>query len=86
MEIILSPETWFRLRREYLAVTPGLPPRTLAVRDVLGVRGRLVAGAQGCVIRYFGGVDFPPDQAVVDGFIDLSRLQEHQPDASDRPD
>lgn len=78
LEVILSPETWNRLMREYLAFTPGLQPARVAVRNVLGVRGRLVAGAQGCAIRYFGGMDLPPDQAVVDGFIDLSGLQERE--------
>ncbi len=84
LEVILSPETWDRLKRQHRAVTQGLPSRRLAVRDVLGVRGRLVAGAQGCAIRYFGGVDLPPDQAVSDGFIDLSRFREPQASASGR--
>lgn len=50
------------------------PPRVISSRDVLGVRNKLVPGTQGAVVRYFGGMDFPPDQAVEDGFIDLSEL------------
>lgn len=74
MEVILSPETWIQLKREYLSLTPQLQPLKLSVRDVLGVRGRLRAGTYGCVIRYFGGVDFPPDPAITDGFIDRARF------------
>ena len=74
MEVILSPETWIQLKREYLSLTPRLQPLKLSVRDVLSVRGRLVAGTYGCVIRYFGGVEFPPDPAITDGFVDGTRF------------
>jgi hypothetical protein len=73
MEVILSPESWERLKRQYRASVPGLPPKVISAREMLGVRNKLVPGTQGAIIRYFGGMDFPPDQAVEDGFIDLSK-------------
>lgn len=75
IEVIMSPETWERLKRQYCANAPGLTPRVISSRDVLGLRNKLVPGAQGAVVRYFGGMDFPPDQAVEDGFIDLSKFR-----------
>lgn len=74
VEVVLSPETWPRLQHAYSEFTPGLLPKALVVRDVLGLRGRLAAGASGCIIRCFGGIHFPPDPAVTDSFIDLPRL------------
>lgn len=78
MEVVLSPDTWSRLQVQHKEGTPGLIGR-LAVRDVLGVRGRLVEGVAGCSIRYFGGIDFPPDPAVTDGFVDLAHLRDITP-------
>lgn len=75
IEVIMSPETWDRLKRQYRASVSGLSPRVISCRDVLGVRNKLAPGAQGAVIRYFGGMDFPLDPALEDGFIDPSELK-----------
>ena len=80
----MSPETWDRLKRQYCASVPGPTPRVISSRDVLGVRNKLVSGTQGAVVRYFGGMDFPPDQALEDGFIDLSALKGVRGQTTDR--
>ena len=75
MEIIMSAGTWATLREQYRKALPGLAPKTVSAREVFGVRSKLVSGTQGCVIRYFGGMDFPLDQAIIDGFVDRNMMQ-----------
>ena len=75
IEVVMSPQTWEGLRRQYCGTLQGMAPKVISARDVLGVRNRLVPDAQGATIRYFGGMDLPPDQAVEDGFIDLGRIR-----------
>lgn len=75
MEIIMSAGTWAMLREQYRKALPGLAPKTVSAREVFGVRSKLVNGTQGCVIRYFGGMDFPLDQAIIDGFVDRNMMQ-----------
>ena len=70
IEIIMSPETWEDLKREHRARFVGRYPKLIPARVILGARNKLVPGTTGCVIRYFGGMDFPPDQAGVGGKID----------------
>lgn len=84
MEVMMSPETWSRLQQQHRFSTPNLLPKRLSVREVLGVRGRLVPGIGGCTIRYFGGMDLPPNIPLPDTFIDPSRLPGQQPHARDR--
>lgn len=74
MEVVMSPETWECLKQQHRDVTPGLNPQVISSRSVFGLRIKLAPGTRGCIIRYFGGMDLPQDQAVTDGFIDLSRL------------
>lgn len=83
IEVVMSPETWERMKRQYRGTLTGLSPKVISCRDVLGVRNKLVPGVQGCVVRYFGGADIPPDQALEDGFIDLAALKIGR-DATDR--
>ena len=76
MEIIMSAATWEVLKAAHCAGTPGLTPKILSCREILGLRNKLVPGTRGCIIRYFGGMDLPPEQAVVaDGFGDPAELR-----------
>jgi hypothetical protein len=68
IEVIMSPETWQDLRREYRAGSAAPVGRVILARMVFGLRSQLVPGTLGTAIRYFGGTDVSPDQALTDRF------------------
>jgi hypothetical protein len=84
IEVVMAPETWENLQRQHASACPAGRASTASAREVLGFRSRLVPGAQGCVIRYFGAIDLPPDEAVSEGFIDLDSLRVGRRSTRDR--
>jgi hypothetical protein len=82
MEVVMSPETWDRLKREYRARTPGLHTPIVSSRDVLGLRNKLLPGVKVVIIRYFGGADFPPGRSAEQASLSPSKLKRVGPPAA----